>query len=164
MPNAKLRLDFKCVTSQQELLFRLSCKFNPQLCTYFPCGSAGKEPAYNVGDLGSIPGLGDPLQKGTATHCSILGLENSMARILYSSWGLKESDTTERLSLSLFHFPVITFKHLFLYLPCKDYRAPTLDRLMLKLKLQYFGILMQRADSLEKTLMLGKIEGGRRRG
>ena len=35
---------------------------------------------------------------------------------------------------------------------------------MLKLKLQYFGCLMQRADSLEKTLMLGKIEGRRRRG
>ena len=35
---------------------------------------------------------------------------------------------------------------------------------MLKLKLQYFGQLMQRADSLEKTLMLGKIEGRRRRG
>ena len=34
---------------------------------------------------------------------------------------------------------------------------------MLKLKLQYFGHLMQRADSLEKTLMLGKIEGGRKR-
>ena len=36
--------------------------------------------------------------------------------------------------------------------------------LMLKLKLQYFGHLMQRTDSLEKTLMLGKIESGRRRG
>ena len=35
---------------------------------------------------------------------------------------------------------------------------------MLKLKLQYFGYLMRRADSLEKTLMLGKIEGRRRRG
>ena len=35
---------------------------------------------------------------------------------------------------------------------------------MLKLKLQYFGHLMRRADSLEKTLMLAKIEGGRRRG
>ena len=35
---------------------------------------------------------------------------------------------------------------------------------MLKLKLQYFGYLMRRTDSLEKTLMLGKIEGGRRRG
>ena len=39
----------------------------------------------------------------------------------------------------------------------------SLERLMLKLKLQYFGHLMQRADSLEKTLMLGKIEGKRRR-
>ena len=38
------------------------------------------------------------------------------------------------------------------------------EGLMLKLKLQYFGHLMQRTDSLEKTLMLGKIEGGRRRG
>ena len=37
-----------------------------------------------------------------------------------------------------------------------------LEGLMLKLKLQYFGHLMQRADSLEKTLMLGKIEGWRR--
>ena len=35
---------------------------------------------------------------------------------------------------------------------------------MLKLKLQYFGHIMQRADSFEKTLMLGKIEGGKRRG
>ena len=40
----------------------------------------------------------------------------------------------------------------------------SLEGLMLKLKLQYFGHLMQRADSLKKTLMLGKIEGGRRRG
>ena len=39
-----------------------------------------------------------------------------------------------------------------------------MERLMLKLKLQYFGHPMQRADSLEKTLMLGKIEGRRRRG
>ena len=40
----------------------------------------------------------------------------------------------------------------------------SLDRLMLKLKLQYFGHLMRRTDSLEKTLMLGKIEDRRRRG
>ena len=39
-----------------------------------------------------------------------------------------------------------------------------MEGLMLKLKLQYFGHSMQRADSLEKTLMLGKIEGRRRRG
>jgi len=40
----------------------------------------------------------------------------------------------------------------------------SLEGLMLKLKLQYFGHLMQRADSLEKALMLGKVEGVRRRG
>ena len=40
----------------------------------------------------------------------------------------------------------------------------SLEGLMLKLKLQYFGHLMQITDSLEKTLMLGKIKGGRRRG
>ena len=40
----------------------------------------------------------------------------------------------------------------------------SLEGLMLKLKLQYFGHLMQRTDSLEKTLMLEKMEGGRRRG
>ena len=44
---------------------------------------------------------------------------------------------------------------------CPDY---SLEGLMLKLKLQYFGNLMRRADSFEKTLMLGKIEGRRRRG
>ena len=42
--------------------------------------------------------------------------------------------------------------------------AYSLEGLMLKLKLQYFGHLIQRTDSLEKTLMLGKIEGRRRRG
>ena len=40
----------------------------------------------------------------------------------------------------------------------------SLEGLMLKLKRQYFGHLMRRSDSLEKTLMLGKVEGGRRRG
>ena len=43
-------------------------------------------------------------------------------------------------------------------------RKCSLERLMLKLKLQHFGHLMRRADSFEKTLMLGKIEGRRRRG
>ena len=44
------------------------------------------------------------------------------------------------------------------------YPEYSLEGLMLKLKLQSFGHLMRRTDSLEKTLMLGKIEGGRRRG
>ena len=41
-------------------------------CLGFPGGSDGKESACNVGDLGSIPGLGDPLEKGMATHSGIL--------------------------------------------------------------------------------------------
>ena len=57
-------------------------------------------------------------------------------------------------------------------LDCKDIQpvhlkigpGSTLEGMMLKLKLQYFGHLMRRTDSFEKTLMLGKIEGGRRKG
>ena len=50
-------------------------------------------------------------------------------------------------------------------LDCKEVSPGcSLEGLMLKLKLQYFGHVMQRADSFEKTLMLGKIEGRRRRG
>ena len=50
-------------------------------------------------------------------------------------------------------------------LDCKEINPEySLEGLMLKLKLQYFGHLMPRADTLEKTLMLGKIEGRRRRG
>ena len=48
--------------------------------------------------------------------------------------------------------------------PKGNYPEYSLEGLILKLKLQYVGHLMRRADSLEKTLMLGKIEGGRRRG
>ena len=44
-----------------------------------------------------------------------------------------------------------------------QFSSPSLERLMLKLKLQYFGHLMRRADSFEKTPMLGKIEGRKRR-
>ena len=50
-------------------------------------------------------------------------------------------------------------------LDCKEISPGySLEGLMLKLKLQYFGHLMRRVDSFEKTLMLGKIEGRRRRG
>ena len=49
-------------------------------------------------------------------------------------------------------------------IPKEINREYSLEGLILKLKLQYFGPLMQRADSLEKTLMLGKLEGKRRRG
>ena len=49
-------------------------------------------------------------------------------------------------------------------IPKKASPEYSLEGLMLKLKVQYFGHLMQRTDSFEKTLMLGKIEGGKRRG
>ena len=49
-------------------------------------------------------------------------------------------------------------------LDCKEIQPVHPEGVMLKLKLQYFGHLMQRTDSFEKNLMLGKIEGRRRRG
>ena len=58
----------------------------------------------------------------------------------------------------------LDYKDIQLVHPKGDQSECSLEGLMLKLKLQYFGHLMRRADSLEKTLMLGKIEGGRRRG
>ena len=54
--------------------------------------------------------------------------------------------------------------HILIFLVCFTSNECSLEGLMLKLKLQYFGHMMQKADFFEKTLMLGKIEGGRRRG
>ena len=54
----------------------------------FPCGSAGKESACNARDLGLIPGLGDPLEKGKATHSNIL-----IWRIPWTAYGVAESQT-----------------------------------------------------------------------
>ena len=51
----------------------------------FPCGSAGKESACNVGDLGSIPGLGRPLGEGKGYPLQYSGLENSMDCIVHGS-------------------------------------------------------------------------------
>ena len=81
--------------------------------------------------------------------------------------GLERKLSTEKLRL----FTVVLEKILEGPLNCKEIQpvhpkviSPecSLEGLMLKLKLQYFGHLMQRTDSLEKTLMLGKIEGRRR--
>ena len=94
------------------------------------------------------------------------------------SWGHKESDTTERLNWTVHQridaFELWCWRRL-LRVPWTARRfnqsilkeiSPgcSLEGLMLKLKFQYFGLLMQKADSFEKTLMLGKIEGRRRRG
>ena len=79
------------------------------------------------------------MERGMATQSCVLAWRIPWTEEGYSPWGHKESDTTEVFSTSL-------------------------EGLMLKLKLQYFGHLMQRADLLEKTLMLRKTEGRRRRG
>ena len=63
----------------------------------FPCGSAGKESACNVENLGWSPGWEDPLEKGKATHSSYSGLENSMDCIVH---GVVKSQT----QLRNFHF------------------------------------------------------------
>ena len=85
-----------------------------------------------------------------------------------------ELDHEESLALKNWCFwTVVLEKTLKSPLDCKEINQSilkeinpeySLEGLMLKLKLQYFGLLMQRTDSFEKTLLLGKIEGGRRRG
>ena len=86
------------------------------------------------------PGWEELLVKGMPPTPVFLPGESHGQKSLvsYSPWGCKELDTTEQLTQHLLEG--------------------------LRLKLQYFGYLMRRADSLEKTLMLGKIEGRRRRG
>ena len=120
--------------------------------------SAGKESACNAGDLGEIPGSGRSPGEGIDYSLQSSCLENAHGqRSLagYSPWGHKVLDTTERLSTAQDTIYYCTFTF-FLQLPLKG--------LMLKLKLQYFGYLIPWTDSLEKTLILGKIEGRRRRG
>ena len=102
-----------------------------------------KNPPANAGDLGSIPrlerspgeGKGYPLQYSFELWC--------WRRLLRVPWIARRSNQSILKEIS---------------------PGCSLEGLMLKLKLQYFGHLMRRADSLEKTLMLGKIEGGSRRG
>ena len=71
----------------------------------FPCGSAGKEFAYNAGDLGSIPGLGRSPGEGNGYPLQCSGLENSMDSIVH---GVAESRT-----LSDFHFQFLKIPYLF---------------------------------------------------
>ena len=66
--------------------------------------------------------------------------------------------------LSLLYGQALTTLHDYWKNYCSNYTGYSLEGLMLKLKLQYFGHLMKRPDSLKKTLMLGNIEGRRRRG
>ena len=92
----------------------------------------------------------------------------------YSTWGRKELDTKKDEHKRIGAFELWCWRRL-LRVPWTAWRSNqsvlkevnpeySLKGLMLKLKRQYFGHLMQRADSLEKTLMLGEIEGKRKRG
>ena len=82
--------------------------------------------------------------------------------MVYSPWGCKESDTTEWLCLKNKQKPQFELGYQSILKEISP--GCSLEGLIMKLKLQYFGHLMWRAHSLEKTLMLGKIEGRRRRG
>ena len=78
--------------------------FSRDIKTFLPPdGSDGKESACNAGDLGSVPGSEDPLEKGTATHSSILAWRIPWTESPegYSPRGRKESDTTEQLTLHI---------------------------------------------------------------
>ena len=102
---------------------------------------SGKESTCNAGDTGgraSIPGLGRSVGGGHGNPLQYSCLNNPMGR---GAWWATVQRVAKEIS--------------------PEY---SLEELMLKLKLQYFGHLMWRTDSLEKTLMLGKIKGGRRRG
>ena len=112
-----------------------------------------KNPPANAGDMrysGLIPGLGGSPGESHGNPLQYSCLENPIERGAW--WAMvhrfaKSQTRVKQLSMQ---------KEI-----NSDY---SLGELMLKLKLQCFGHLMQRADSLEKTLMLGKIEGRRRRG
>ena len=102
----------------------------------------------DIRELGSIPGLGRSPGGGIGNPLQYSCLENPHGQRslgVYSPKSRKESNTTEATDHTRTHHPEYSLQGVIL-------------------KLQYFGHLMQRADSLEKTLMLGKIEGRRRRG
>ena len=130
--------------------------FSPQLGGIlepkgFPGGSADKESACSAGDLGSMPGLGNVSEE------NMYGCER---------WTIKKAERQRTNAFKLWCWRRL------LRVPWTARRS---NQSILKeispgcsfgliLKLQYFGHLMRRTDSFEKTLMLGKIEGGRRRG
>ena len=95
--------------------------------------------------------------------CSFIELDKAVVhviRLVSFLWLWFQSLCPLMPSLSIYH---LTGVSLTLDVE-RSFLKRSLEGLMLKLKLQYFGHLMRRADSFEKTLMLGKIEGSRRRG
>ena len=144
------------------------------------CGSDGKESACKVGDLGSIPGSGRSPGEGNGNPFQYSCLKNPMdgdwvtllslsVRYKCESWTIKKAEPwkTDTFELwccrRLLRVPW-TARRPNQSIPKEISPEYSLEGLMLKIKLQYFGHLILRADSLEKTLMLGKIEGKRRRG
>ena len=141
------------------------------LCKGFLGGSVKKNPPANAGDIDSIPGLVDSLvEEEMATHTSSLAwkIPGTEKPRRLQSMGL------QRVRHNWVAFELWCWRRL-LRVPWTARRSNqsilkeispwmSLEGTMLKLKLQYFGHLMRRVDSLEKTLMLGGIEGRRRRG
>ena len=128
-----------------------------------PGGSNGQESACSAGDVGSVPGLGR--FPGDLVKAIVFPV------VMYrcESWIIKKAEH-QRIDA----FQWWCWRRL-LTVPWNARRSNqsilkeinpeySLERLMLKLKVQYFGHLMQRANSLGKTLMLGKIEGKRKMG
>ena len=87
-------------TSVHSLHSFWNCFSSNILDTYqgFPLGLASKQPAYNAGDLGPIRGSGRPLEKGMATHSTILAWRISWILAGYSPQDCKKSDMTEQLT------------------------------------------------------------------
>ena len=79
----------------------------------FPGSSAGKESICNAGDLGSIPALGRSPGENKGYPLQYSGLENSMD-CTYSSWGRRQSDMTEGLALSPFHFHTLGIRYIYI--------------------------------------------------
>ena len=144
------------------------------------CGSDGKESACKVGDLGSIPGSGRSPGEGNGNPFQYSCLKNPMdgdwvtllslsVRYKCESWTIKKAEPwkTDTFELwccrRLLRVPW-TARRPNQSIPKEMSPEYSLEGLMLNLKLQYFGHLMQRVVSLEKTLMLEKIEGRRIRG
>ena len=119
---------------------------------YFPCSSVSKESACSTGDLGSISGSGRSPGEGNGNPLQYSCLKNPMDR---GAWQATVHGVP-RVGHDLATKPPP--------IPKEINPEYSLERLMLRLKLQCFGHMMRRADSLEKTLMLGKIEDRRRRG
>ena len=124
----------------------------PQPCSRPPTHTSTGDSWTLTGKSGSVScGVTAPFSWVLVCTCFVCALQASVCPVLCKFWQLygRVPWTTRRSNQSI-------LKEI-----SPEY---SLKGLMLKLKLQYFGHLMQRTDSLEKTLMLGKNEGGRRRG